>query len=94
MAKLRRHTEEFKREAVLAVEARGNRSIEDVAKGLGIATSQLHAWRKAFGVKARQGAAGETLEQEVERLRREVASLRRDRDVLKKSIAFFVHDRP
>ncbi len=44
MAKRRkRHTEEFKREAVLALESRGDRSIEDVAKGLGLSASQLLA---------------------------------------------------
>lgn len=89
----RRHTEEFKREAVLAAESRGNRSIEDVASGLGISPSQVHAWRKVYGVETRVANSGETLEQEVSRLRRENANLRRDRETLKKSIAFFVHDR-
>ena len=77
----------------MAVESRGNRSIEDVCKSLGIATSQLYAWRKRYGVDARRTDSGETMEQENERLRREVAALRKDREVLKKSIAFFVHDR-
>ena len=36
MGKLKRHTEEFKREAVLAMESRGERSIVEVAKGLGV----------------------------------------------------------
>lgn len=93
MRKLRRHTEEFKREAVMALESRGNRSIDDVAKGLGISTSQLHAWRKTHGAEARQAQSGETIEQEVIRLRRENVGLRKDREVLKKSIAFFVQDR-
>ena len=92
MAKRKRHTEEFKREAVMAMESRGTRSIDDVAKGLGISPSQLHEWRKTYGAEARLSSSGETLEQEVARLRREVAGLRKDREVLKKSIAFFVHD--
>jgi transposase len=94
MAKRRkRHTEEFKREAVLALESRGDRSIEDVAKGLGLSASQLHAWRKTQGIDARRSKTGETVEQELARLRRENANLRKDREVLKKSIAFFVQDR-
>ena len=93
MAKRKRHTEEFKREAVLAMESRGSRSIDDVATGLGISPSQLHEWRKTYGAEARLSKSGETLEQEVARLRREVAGLRKDREVLKKSIAFFVQDR-
>jgi hypothetical protein len=36
---------------------------------------------------------GETLEQEVRRLRRELADAKRDRDVLVKSIAVFVKER-
>lgn len=93
MGKLKRHTEEFKREAVLAMESRGNRSIKEVAKGLGLSASQIHAWRKTHGAEARASESGETLEQEVLRLRREVTGLRKDRETLKKSIAFFVHDR-
>jgi transposase-like protein len=66
MAKRRkRHTEEFKREAVLALESRGDRSIEDVAKGLGLSASQLHAWRKTQGIDARRSKTGETVEQEL-----------------------------
>ena len=93
MGKLKRHTEEFKREAVLAMESRGERSIGEVANGLGVSTSMLHAWRKAYGAEARASGSGETLEQEVLRLRRENQGLRKDREVLKKSIAFFVQDR-
>jgi hypothetical protein len=36
MAKRRRHTEEFKRDAVMPMESRGSRSIRDVAEDLGI----------------------------------------------------------
>lgn len=93
MGKLKRHTEEFKREAVLALETRGDRSIGELAKSLGLSTSQLHLWRKTYGAEARQAKSGETLEQEVMRLRRENVGLRKDREVLKKSIAFFVQDR-
>ena len=93
MAKRKRHTEEFKREAVAAVESRGNRSIEDVARGLGVAPGLMYQWRKKYGADVRRGENGETLEREVARLRQENLGLRKDRDTLKKSIAFFVRDR-
>lgn len=93
MAKRKRHTEEFKREAVAAVESRGTRSIEDISDSLGIASSQLYQWRVKYGRDAKRGENGETLESEVARLRQENLELRRDRDTLKKSIAFFVRDR-
>jgi transposase len=93
MAKRKRHTEEFKREAVAMVESRGSRSIEGVATGIGVATGLLFKWRKQYGSDVRRSQDGETLEQENTRLRRENAGLKRDREVLKKSIAFFVNDR-
>jgi len=93
MAKRKRHTEEFKREAVAAVESRGTRSIADVTASLGIAASQLYQWRAKYGRDVKRGESGETLEREVARLRQENIELRRDRDTLKKSIAFFVRDR-
>lgn len=89
----RRHSVEFKKEAVRQLETRGNRTVADVAAGLGISPNQLHTWRNEYGAaKAEQRAVrgGETLEEEVQRLRRENQSLKADREVLKKSIAFFV----
>ena len=91
MAKRKRHTEQFKREAVAALESRGTRSIEDVAKGLGVAPGMVYQWRRKYGVDARK--EGESLEGENVRLVRENVQLRRDRETLKKSIAFFVRDR-
>lgn len=91
----RRHSKEFKLEAVRQVENRGKRTIADVAEGLGVSATMLHAWRHEFGeaaVAERGARGGETLEDEVMRLRREVQTLRMDRDVLKKSIAFFIKE--
>lgn len=89
----RRHSVEFKKEAVRQLETRGSRTVADVAAGLGISPNQLHSWRNEYGAaKAEQRAArgGETLEEEVVRLRREIQAVKQDREVLKKSIAFFV----
>jgi transposase-like protein len=64
-----------------------------VAEGPGVSTNQLHTWRHEYGAaKAEQRVArgGETLEEEVQRLRREIQAVKADREVLKKSIAFFV----
>lgn len=88
-----RRSDEFKVEAVRQMENRGSRSIAEVAAGLGISPNQLHAWRREFGTAAKQTRAqrgGETMEEELQRLRRENQSLRQDRETLKKSIAFFV----
>jgi transposase len=95
MSKRKKHTEEFKLEAVKLLETRGERTIGDVASGLGVGESQLHAWRKQYGGAAaaiRKERGGETAEEELKRLRRELAQTRQERDLLKKSIAFFVKD--
>ncbi len=94
MAKRKQYTEEFKREAVRLLVTRGERSASDVAKGLGVAESMIYQWRKLFSdveITARNGR-GESKDEELSRLRREVTVLRKEREVLKKSIMFFVRE--
>ena len=89
-----RYTEEFKAECLRAVETRGTRTIAEVAEGLGVPEHRLHDWKRA----ARESGSstndrGESAEQELRRLRRELAEVKKDRDVLVKSIAVFVKER-
>lgn len=87
----RKFSEEFKREAVRQLELRGDRSGMEVAKGLGVKLSQIYDWRRKYedtAAAARQ-ERGESPEEEVKRLRREVAELRKDKEILKKAAAFF-----
>jgi transposase len=94
--KRKKHTEEFKREAVRLLENRGERTVGDVAASLGVAENLLHAWKRKLGSAAAQLRAergGETPEEELKRLRRENAQLKQERDVLKKSVAVFARDR-
>lgn len=94
MANRKRHAEEFKREAVRLMETRGDRSIADVAEGLGVLTNQLYDWRHKYS-DVRQvvrDARGETPEEELKRLRREVARLNREREILVKAAAFFAKE--
>lgn len=94
--KRKKHAEEFKREAVRLLETRGERTVADVAASLGVAENLLHAWKKKCGPAAeqvRRERGGETPEDELKRLRREVTQLKQERDVLKKSIAVFARDR-
>jgi transposase-like protein len=94
MGKRKRYTEEFKREAVRLVETRGDRTIGDVAQSLGVAEALLHSWKRAYADTAAEvrQARGETPEDELKRLRREVAQLKRDREILKKAAAFFAKE--
>ncbi len=90
--KRKRYPEEFKAEAVRLVLERGDRTVGEIAKSLGVSESLLHSWKSRHD-PARSNDRGESMDQEVKRLRREVALLKRDRDALAKSIAVFVRDR-
>ena len=89
----KRHTDEFKAEVLRAIETRGQRTIGEVAASLSVSESLIHTWKKKLNPEHAPGDRGETLEQEVRRLRRENADLKKDRDVLVKSIAVFVKER-
>ena len=94
--KRKKHSEEFKREAVRLLENRGERTVADVAASVGVAENLLHAWKRKLGSAAeqvRRERGGETPEDELKRLRRENAQLRQERDILKKSVAVFARDR-
>lgn len=90
----KKYTEEFKREAVRQLELRGDRTAGAVATSLGVHEGQLYAWRKKYGDTAAQAREerGESPEQEVKRLRRENAYLRRQQEILKKATAFFAKE--
>lgn len=90
--KRRHYTAEFKAEAVRLVEHRGGRTVGEIARSLGVAENILHAWKRQYAPD-QSNDRGESPEQELQRLRRENADLKRDRDALAKSIAVFVRDR-
>lgn len=95
MGKRRRYTEEFKREAVRLLETRGERSAAEVAEGLGVSPSLLFQWRKQLGEveAATSNDRGESKDEELARLRREVTQLRKEKDVLKKSTLLLLRDK-
>ena len=84
---MKRYSEEFKREAVhLALE--GGMSRSRVARDLGVNVNSLAGWIKT--AKATHGReVRETLEQASRRLRRELAIVTEERDILKKAVGIF-----
>jgi transposase len=95
MAKQRRkYTDEFKRDAVRMMRNRGTRTVAEIADDLGVATTILHRWAQKLDkdAVAKRNDEGETLEQEVRRLRKEVEQLRVEKAILKKAAAFFARD--
>ena len=90
--KNRRFSAEFKAEALRLVEQRQAQGMTaaDVARELGIGPGLLTVWaQRARALHTARSERGETLEEEVRRLRRENATLREERAFAKKAAAFF-----
>ena len=95
MAKQRKkYTEEFKQDAVRLMRNRGERTVAQVADDLGVTGNQLHRWAAQYEQKAvaKRNDKGETVEDEVRRLRKENERLRMEKAILKEAAAFFAKD--
>jgi len=90
--KRKRYDRAFKVEAVRLVREEG-RSVASVARDLGIGENLLHRWKQQYvqqGDGAFVGSGNEMSEQaELRRLRRQLADVTEERDILKKAIAVF-----
>ena len=98
MGKQRRvYSEEFKREAV-ELSMRPDKSVKEIAENLGIHTSVLNRWRREFrngGELAFPGRGKQRLtpeEEENRALKKELADVKEERDILKKAMAIVRHD--
>jgi transposase len=92
MKQRRSFTPEFRQEAV-RVALESERPLSEIARELKIRPDQLRHWKQQL-TRAAGGppSSGETPEQELRRLRREVEVLRQERDFLKKAAAFFANE--
>lgn len=90
--KRRKYDREFKLEAVRLSHEPG-RSVAGVARDLGISGNVLHNWRIRLAedeVSAFPGKGHQSAEQtELRRLRRQLAEVTEERDILKKALAVF-----
>jgi transposase len=91
----REFSEEFKREAVSLVLEQGY-TVTKAAKNLGIGESALRRWmghrRPGAGGLASALASGSVEQRRIQELEKRVSELERERDILKKSTAFFVKE--
>lgn len=91
----RTYDEEFKRNAV-ELSYRNDKTVVQVAEDLGISRDLLFRWRKeqtSRGDRAFPGQGkrmrGTDQEEEIRRLKKELADVREERDILKKAMAIF-----
>ena len=93
MQKRNSRPDSFKKDAVRRLLARGSKTVNEIAKELGVSPSMLHRWRERFepeltgGVKKSQGER-----EEVERLRSELRDLKAENALLKKAAALFAKE--
>ncbi len=91
----RKYSREFKLEAVkLVVEQ--DRTVGDVAESLGVNRNVLQRWKsqlKSEGALAFTGNGKlSAADEEVRRLKKELARVRQDRDIIKKATAYFARE--
>ncbi len=91
----RRFGREFKIEAVRLIRERGV-SAAQAARDLDVHENVLRKWVKEFAADPGQAFPGhgqmKPEQLEIEKLRREVAKLKAERDILKKAAAYFAKD--
>lgn len=93
MVTRRNYSPEFKREAVELASQPGQ-TITQVAHDLGIRANMLSRWKReaaAHGGKA-FGGQGVARDEELMRLRRELAQVKKERDFLKSAAAYFAKE--
>jgi transposase len=93
MGTRRKFTNEFKLEAVRLVEA-SDRPRSQLARELGLCESVLDRWVKQFGRQLDGTRRTPEEHDEVLRLRRELARVTLERDILKKAVGIFSKELP
>ncbi len=81
------YSDEFKRDAVHQFTVRGY-PVREVSRRLGVSTNSLYKWMKLFGDQ-RPKKPDVDHEAENRRLKRELARVAEERDILKKATVYF-----
>jgi transposase len=98
MGKRVRFSKEFKLEAVRLLDL-GQKPAVQLALELGVRRNQLYKWKEQLAGKGTAAFRGPgrkagAQESEVVRLRRELAKVTEERDILKKAVAYFARELP
>jgi transposase len=88
----RKYDRQFKEEAVRLV-TDGGRSVADAARSLGIHENLLHTWKRKYTEDPAGSFPGKghlkPQDEELQKLQKENANLKEDREILKKALAIF-----
>jgi len=92
MAKRRKYSEEFKREAV-NLTRQPDTSVSQVARDIGVNAGQLFRWRRELeGDSKAFPGVGVARDQELLAVKRELAKVKRERDFLRDAAAYFASE--
>jgi len=94
MTRRKRYSAEFKRQALKRAEEPGVTDVL-VAEELGVSTRQLRRWRDAVSRHGEEKAFpghGQSRDEEVTRLKRELTKVTEERDFLKEAARFFARE--
>jgi len=82
-------SDDFRRDAVHQITERGY-PVAEVSQRLGVSPHSLYAWKRKFSKPA--GSGDDKQAAEIRRLKRELARVTEERDILKKATAYFATD--
>ena len=90
------YTQEFKDSTIKFCIDNNDKSISSIAKDLGLNKGTLALWVNEYKIKNNlkpsSEVKNETLEEENKRLRKELAILKQEKDILKKAAAYFAKE--
>ena len=86
----KRYSSEFKRESILRASEEGNTDTA-VCEELGISTRQFRRWRDELHVLGNEAfpGQGQSRDEELTVLKRELGQVKKERDFLKEAAAYF-----
>ncbi len=86
-----KYTKEYKEEAVAIVREQGY-SVPEAAKSLGINTNMIYRWKEKLEKELEGKSLSIDERAELKKLRKEIKTLRMEKEILKKASAFFAKE--
>lgn len=88
MSMKEQYSQEYRKEAVKIATSR-NQSIARSARELGIKVKTLYLWIEKYNNAGKSQMVKDDKEEELKKLRKELAAVKQERDILKKATAYF-----